>query len=214
MVTVKTSANTVSAPGGQAWKIAALVASVGLGTGVVSFLVQGRLPGDWYYLGNSGAVWLVPTFFMGALVGSQRWAAVAGLATLAGCLVGYFVSGTLGGVAYAWVYIGYWAGVALVGGPVFGLAGRWWRDVHRPRRVLALALLGGVFIAEGAYTLLVNPHLSVGWPLITAGVAAPLVVGRSAGDRLWALAALVPAAALGGAAYAALLGLMSLAAGA
>jgi hypothetical protein len=182
-----------------------MMAVVGLAVGALSFLAQGRLPGDWYYLGNSGAVWLVPAFFMGALVRSQRWAAVAGLGTLAGCLLGYFATGTLWDVPYSWVLIAYWVGVALVGGPVFGLAGRWWRDERQARRALALALLGGVFLAEGVYSLVFNPHLSVGWPLIAAGVLIPIIVGRSLRDRLWGLAALLPVAALGGAAFLVLL---------
>lgn len=92
-----------------------------------------------------------------------------------------------------------------MGGPLFGLAGRWGRDERQPRRGLALALPGGVFLAEGVYSLMFNPHLSVGWPLVGAGLLIPLLVGRSNRDRLWGLAALLAVAALGGAAFAVLL---------
>jgi hypothetical protein len=168
------------------WRLVIVVAAVGLAVGALSFLAQGWLSGDWSYLGNSGVVWLVPAFFMGALARSQRRAAVAGLGTLAGCLAGYFIAGTLWGVPYARLIILYWAGVAIVVGPLLGLAGRWWRDARQWRRAVALALLGGVFVAEGIYTLLVNSHLSVGWPLIGAGMLVPLLLGRSARPVVWA----------------------------
>lgn len=185
----------------------ALIAGVGLTVGALSFLVQGRLPGDWAQIGNSGAVWLVTALFMGALVRSPFGASLAGFAALAACLIGYFVTGTVSDVPYAWYYIGLWFGVALVGGPVFGLAGRGWRDERRWAHVSALGLLGGVFIAEGIFTLLVNTHLSTGWPLIAVGVLIPLLFGRSWRDRLWGVLALVPAVILGGAAYAVVNGL-------
>jgi hypothetical protein len=183
-------------------RVILVAVGVGLLVGAVSFLLQGRLPGDWSYLGNSGAVWMAPAFGVGALARRDRWAALAGFTALAACLVGYFAAGMAWGVPYGLAFIVYWSLVAVVGGPLAGVAGRWWRHADvRWRRALGLALLGGVFVAEGVYTLRYNAHLSVGWPLFVTGVLAPLLLGRSMRDRLWGLAALVPMALAGVAAY-------------
>ncbi len=179
-----------------------IVVGVGLATGALSLLVQGRLPGDWAQIGNSGAVWLAVSFSMGALWRSPRQALGAGLAALAGCLIGYFATGMASGVPYAAYFVALWSVVALVGGPLFGLAGYGWRVPHRVSHVAGLGLLGGLFVSEGLFTLLVNQHFTTGWPLVVVGLIMPLMLGRSWRDRLWASAASLGAAMLGAGAYA------------
>lgn len=93
-----------------------------------------------------------------------------------------------------------WVVVALVGGPVLGMAGRWWRGDRQRLRIAALALLGGVFFAEGLDWVLRNFHAgTMGWTMMAVGVVVPLVLGRTNGERLWGLTAELPVivAALG-----------------
>jgi hypothetical protein len=103
-----------------------LVLVVGLSTGGLTLLGQAVLDGDWNRLANSGAIWVTVAFAVGALMLSDREAAVAGTSVLLLALVGYQLAASvshasLGGSAFV-----IWSGTALVGGPVFGLAGRRW----------------------------------------------------------------------------------------
>ncbi|MEV6927811.1 DUF6518 family protein [Dactylosporangium sp. NPDC051485] len=174
----------------------------GLLLGVVTLLLGDVLPAGSSRLANSGAVWAVGAFAAGAVCRDGRWRAwLAGTAVLVGAVLGYY--GALVGFAHHAVDRAHlhgpvqWSAVGLLGGPVFATAGAWWRDERRQRRVLGLCLLGGVFLAEGAYLLV--SHRPVGEAVIVAviGVLVPLAMGRDARDRLCGALALAPAAALG-----------------
>jgi hypothetical protein len=70
-------------------------------------------------------------------------------------------------------------------------------------RVLAVALLGAVFVAEGAYTLFAIPDLArVGWVEVVVGLAVPVLLGRDARERLVGVALLVPLTCAGLVAFA------------
>ncbi len=91
--------------------------------------------------------------------------------------------------------------MALVSGPPFGLAGYWWWDERRSRRAVALALLGGLFVAVGLYHLWYLQDLLAGWSEVAIGILAPLLLGRSNRDRLWGLLTLPGAVLLAVLAY-------------
>src|SRR5262245_58258338 len=74
------------------WHATVLASVVGIAIGVLTLIGQGHLPGAWQHLANTGGPWLVGAFFIGALTPSSRWAAVAGLVTLLGALLGYYVA--------------------------------------------------------------------------------------------------------------------------
>jgi hypothetical protein len=156
---------------------------LGLVIGAETLIGQGRLPGAWQHLANTGGPWLVGAFFIGAFMPSQRLAATAGLATLFGCLLGYYVAAHILVDASADSgTVVFWIGAALVGGPLFGLAGHWWRAADardadardadtsgwrdapvwgqrwgRWRRAVGAGLLGAVIVAEGLFLLQVVP---------------------------------------------------------
>jgi hypothetical protein len=175
-----------------------LVAGAGLATGGLTLLGQAVLDAEWNRLANSGAIWLAVAFAVGSRMASDREAVVAGTATLLFALVGYEVAARVASASIGFAGLVIWSGTALVGGPVYGLAGRRWRVGAGRGRVLALALLGAVFVAEGAYTLLAIPDLArVGWVEVVVGLALPLLLGRDARERLVGVALLVPIACLG-----------------
>ena len=73
----------------------------------------------------------------------------------------------------------FWTACALVGGPLFGLAGRLWRTAAPERKGLGMAILAGVFVAEGlyAYWHQLHHHLTAAlW--IGIGAALALLAGR------------------------------------
>jgi hypothetical protein len=175
-----------------------VVAAVGLAAGLLTLLGQAVLDDDWNRLANSGAVWLTVAFGVGAAMVSDRQAAVAGLGSLLMALLGYQLAASVAQAPMSTSAVLIWSATAIVGGPVFGLSGRRWRSDRGRGRLLAMALLGAVYVAEGANTLLSIPELAnAGWAEVIVGVGVPVVLGRDRAERLGALGLLVPLALLG-----------------
>ncbi|MER6514662.1 DUF6518 family protein [Nonomuraea sp. NPDC001636] len=169
------------------WWTSALLA--GLGFGVVTNLAQGWLPGAWNQVANSGAVWCVPAFVVGALLAgwaSARSAAVAGLCASIGLVVGYygyaeFGRDGMGSFAYPLV----WLVMAVISGSLFGVAGLWWRNGRTIRnRVIGLAALGGVFGMEGILYAFVLHYAPQAWVCLAVLVLVPLVLARRQRERM------------------------------
>jgi hypothetical protein len=185
-----------------------MVVVAGLGIGVLTAYAQGWLPGQWGTLANSGAVWLVFAFAVGSFMPSGGGAAAAGFVTLVGAVIGYYVAVPIvvDGAAANLHSVVIWSGTALVGGPVFGVAGRWWRS-HRPapRPSIALALLGGALVGEGLYlTMCCSRFKTAGLVMFAAGLMVPLALGRSTRERLIAFALMVPLVVVAFGAYRAI----------
>lgn len=184
------------------WRGLIVAALGGVVLGTLSLLLNGLLPGGSNRLVNSGAVWVVGAFVAGAMLRDGAWRIwLAGTAVLVGAVAGYYgslamferhpvSSAELTGPVE-------WALVGLAAGPLFATAGAWWRDSRLVRRLPALCLLGGVFIAEGAYLL--ARHRPVAEALIVAviGVLVPVFLGRELRDRVYGVLGLIPAAVLG-----------------
>jgi len=184
------------------WQVVVLVATCGLAVGALTLVGQGLLLGSWNQIANSGAIWLVPVFFIGSLMPTDKCAAVSGIGTLFGALIGYYATAELVlGFSTDFFFFALWTGTAIIGGPMFGMAGHWWRSERLSRQVAAIALLGGVFVSEGLYLLFHIHELPAGWCWIAIGVLIPLFLGRSAKNRLFALLALPLVVLLGVAAY-------------
>jgi hypothetical protein len=187
------------------WPGVFVVAIVGLATGVLTQLGQGILPDGWSQVANAISPWLLVAFFVGAALPTTRWAAVAGVAVLLLAVVGYYAMIELRyGYGASRSSLVLWGIASLAGGPVFGVAGRWWRDQREWKRAAALGLVGAVFVAEGAYLILILPEPAVGIGFVLVGLAMPLLLGRSWPDRGRGYVAMVPALALGAAGYVAL----------
>lgn len=139
-----TSPSELAAPGDRPRSRAGRVlmaAGGGLLLGVLTNLAQGWLPGAWNQIANSGAAWSAVAFAAGALLyRSDRvvQAAIRGQAAEAGLVVGYYGYAEIGrdGVGNL-LFPLIWLGLACVAGPLFGVAGQWWRGGHdeRPRPV-------------------------------------------------------------------------------
>jgi hypothetical protein len=185
------------------WVAAALL--LGLGVGVVTLAGQAVLPVELNRLANSGAIWVTVAFVAGMLAPSDRTAALAGLVTLLAALAGYFGAAAASHAGVSTSTVAIWTGTALVGGPSFGIAGRWWATASGWRPALAAAALGGVYVAEGAWTLLVVPHMALaGWVSVGAGIIVALALPRDARTRVRAFALLPVLALVGLVGYAAI----------
>jgi hypothetical protein len=188
----------------------AWIVGIGLAFGALTVLGQAILPGSWNHFANSGAVWLVAAFMVGIWTPSVLWAMMGGFISLIMALAGYTVVITVLGLTYPFSAMAFWGTVALVGGPVFGLAGQWWRHPTGSwRHATSAALMGGVFIAEGWYLLTIIQDMLAGWVSIVIGVLFAILLPRSWKDRFHSLAALVPIVLLGIGAFALLARLTS-----
>ncbi|GAA5196248.1 DUF6518 family protein [Rugosimonospora acidiphila] len=177
-------------------------ALAGLAVGGLTLEMQGTLPGVLNHLGNSGAVWSLAAFGAGAALPVRGFrAAVAGTLVLVGAVVGYYGSTTaflrddvsraaLTGPAV-------WIAVAVVAGPIFGVAGALSRAGRPVYRAAALGALGAVFVAEGLYLAVVVRQAGEAALMVGLGVVLPPLLGRGGADRLRGLAALVPMTLLG-----------------
>ena len=99
----------------------------GLAVGALSSIGRLRLDGTLDAFANSTSTWLVAPFLVGSLAASRRGAAAAGFATCAAQLVAYYIVDHVQEVGTTGSLVAFWTACALVGGPVFGLAGRLWR---------------------------------------------------------------------------------------
>lgn len=187
-------------PGAWGAATAAMAATAGgVLLGVLTNLAQGWLPGAWNQLANSGAVWSAVAFVGGALLarrGSARLAAVGGLGAEVGLVVGYygyaeFGRDGMGDLLFPLV----WLGMACVAGPLFGVAGHWWRRGEGARvRVAGLAAFAGLFGMEGVMAAWDLHHASQAWACFAVFALVPLLMARTHRERAFTLAAAVPCA--------------------
>ncbi|TKK79074.1 hypothetical protein FDA94_36060 [Herbidospora galbida] len=202
------------------WRRAVPIAlGAGLAAGVLTNLGQGRLPGAWNQIANSGAVWSVAAFVAGALAAGApprgftaygpgttpaprdrsalHHALLAGLAAELGLVVGYYGYAEFGrdGMGnFYWPLV--WVVMACVAGPVFGVAGLWWRrGVARWQRVGGLAALAGVFGMEAAHYAFVLEYAPQAWACLAVFLLVPLLARTAREVGLTSLAA-VPLAGL------------------
>ena len=202
-----------SAPG-QAWRLGLLVVAAGLATGIATQLGQSVLPDGWSQVANAISPWLVVAFLLGSRMPDRRWAALAGIAALVLALVGYYAMIELRyGYGASTSSLLLWGSAAVVGGPVFGIAGWSWRFDDGWRRAAAVGLLAACLIAEGAYLVVILPDPAVGAAFVVVGALVPVVLARSGSDRGRAYVAVIPALALGAVGYLVFIALANLTAG-
>jgi hypothetical protein len=165
---------------------AALILTTGLAVGAMTSIGQAHLSGTLNPLVNSASAWLVAPFFIGSRMRSDRGAAAAGLAVCLLQLVGYSVTAELRGFSAGGSILVFWSACALVGGPIFGAAGRAWRARTDALRDLGAAVLPAAFLAEGLWVYVYELHYYSAAALwIAIGAVLALTLTRGLGERRW-----------------------------
>ncbi|MFJ9704529.1 DUF6518 family protein [Streptomyces sp. NPDC101234] len=183
-------------------RVATAAAAVGgLAFGVLTNLAQGWLPGAWNQLANSGAVWSTVAFAAGALLahrGTLSRAVACGLGAEAGLVVGYYAYAELGRDGMGSLFFPLvWLGMACIAGPLFGVAGHWWRsDRDARRRIVGLAAFGGLFGSEALMAAWDLHHAPQAWTCFAAFTLVPLLMARANRERVHSLALALPCALL------------------
>ncbi|MER7492776.1 DUF6518 family protein [Streptomyces pharetrae] len=173
----------------------------GLLFGVLTNLAQGWLPGAWNQLANSGSVWAACAFTTGALLarrGTLSRAAVGGVGAEVGLVLGYYGYAEFGREGMgALLFPLLWLGMACVAGPLFGVAGHWWRrgkDVRR--RIAGLAAFAGLFGMEGLMYTWDLHYMPQAMACFAVFALVPLLMARTHRERALTLAAAAPCALL------------------
>ena len=155
--------------------------AIGAGIGVTTSFLQARLPMPWDALANSASPWLAGGFAAGALQYRRGTAVAAGLSACVLEVVSYYVTSMARGFTASHGYVVFWTVCALVGGPLFGLAGWGWRHETGRRAAISAAFLPGTFFAEAAGSYLLRLHYVPDAVLYLAIGAVLLVVVWPAG---------------------------------
>jgi len=187
---------------------AALFAAVaaGLVFGAFSAYGQAELEGTLEAFPNSISTWLVAPFLVGILAPARSSAAVAGIVTCAFQLAGYYAVNVVQDIGTTASLVGFWTACAVVGGPIFGIAGHLWRAAEPRWGGLGIAVLAGAFVAEGAYAFLLREDRYLAGALwIAIGVALALWSSRGNARQLRWLALTVPLGVAGEAALTSVL---------
>ncbi|MFD4767308.1 DUF6518 family protein [Streptomyces niveus] len=181
------------------WALALSAALAGgLAFGVLTNLGQGWLPGALNQLANSGAVWSAVAFAAGAVLAGRvtlPLAAVAGLLAELGLVIGYYAYAEYGfnraGMGDTGAPLT-WLGMAVIAGPLFGVAAVWARRGRTTlRRTAGVAALAGLFGAEGIQYLWVLHYPVQATVCIAALILLPLLMARSSRERALTLSTAV-----------------------
>jgi hypothetical protein len=157
-----------------AYLYALLIGSV---VGFLTVIGQKYLPGSLNSLANSGAVWLIPAFFVAAL-GKRLFASIAlCVETLAVCVVSYYAfeavinSHSVVFSGFAWV----WLGCAFVFGAIFG-TGAYFYTNKTCYYHWGAGLLPAVFLSEGLNELIHLPDYAHMIPAIIGRIVVGIVL--------------------------------------
>jgi hypothetical protein len=182
---------------GRRWWLWVGTALAGLALGAASVYPYVYTAGPLHLLGNSAAVWLLAAFGVGAYAGRPARGAIAGTVLLVATVLAFFATYK---ALYPDNHVGrvaaFWLGTAVVGGPVFGLAGGVWRSGDAVRRGIAAAIVGGAFVAEAIAFKPVTGEVWR-WFEIAGGVVLCLLLATGRRARIVALCALPVWVALG-----------------
>ncbi|GGC17110.1 DUF6518 family protein [Cellulomonas carbonis] len=183
-----------------------LASSAGLGVGGLTSLGQTLLGSTAFAgLGNAVSPWLVLPFAVGALARRDGHASAAGLLACVAQVFGYYLVAHLRGFGVSNAFLIIWAVAGVLGGPLFGWAGRAWRTATGRVRGLGPALLVGCWVSEAIVTYLVVLRYGSEAAVFGAVAAVLTVLLGVAGRQLRSLLTWLPAACLlGGAGFAAL----------
>jgi hypothetical protein len=174
--------------------LAAALAVGGL-VGAATDLLQAQLNSPWLSLVNAESPWLAPAFAVGAAARRRRHAGVAGAVVCVVELSAYNAAAVARHIAINASVTTFWIVCAVLGGPLFGIAGRLWREAAGPTRGLGPALLGSVFLGEAAIVYAVYlRYYSSAVLFVVIGIALVALLGvhgrQHTRTAMWMLATL------------------------
>ena len=144
---------------------------LGLLIGILTVMGQKYLPGSLNSLANSGAIWLIPAFFMASTAGKKLPSIILCAETLIVCVISYYWAESIFNqhtFVFGDFYFYLWLICAVIAGIIFGFGANLYRQKSTHYNWGA-SLLPAVFLAEGLSEII---HLSEYMHMI------PAVIGR------------------------------------
>jgi len=182
------------------WSRRLVAASVvGLLVGAATSGAQTVLGGTSFAgLANAVSPWVVAPFLVGSTGRGRFSAPVLGLITCVGEVAGYYLTAAARGFGVNPSMVALWVVAGVVGGLVFGLAGRSWRAASGRERGLGAALLIAAWWCEAIVTYGIHlGYFDDAVVFAVVGAALGFGLGRHARQHVAIAAWLVPALALG-----------------
>ncbi len=132
--------------------------AIGLLTGILTVVGQKFLSGSWNSLANSGAVWLIPAFFVSGWGKKMPWSIALCIESLIACVLSYYAfEAVMNGHAFEFAGLAFlWLVCAFIFGTVFGIGAYLFSQKKRYYHWGA-GLLPAVFLAEGLIELIHLP---------------------------------------------------------
>lgn len=124
---------------------------VGITVGIFTNIGQKYLPGSLNSIANSGAVWLIPAFFVSAWVADFKKSIICSIETLFVCVVTYYWFESVlnsHSLKFGGYYFYLWLGCAVVFGSIFGI-GAYFYSQKKKHYQWGAGLLPAVFLSEG-----------------------------------------------------------------
>ncbi len=167
----------------------AVAVAIGVVVGVGTSFAQAQLDLPWAALANSASPWLLAGFAAGAIQFRRGTAIAAGFVTCALEVASYYATSVARGFPVSHAWIAFWAGAALVGGPIAGWAGWAWRRATAWWQALGASFAAGTFLAEGlgAYQFRLHYesaailYLVIGVAMLAVALMLPAVAAGPAG---------------------------------
>ena len=132
-----------------------LAAAAAFVLGGLTSVGQQFLPEDLGSLANSAGSWTAICFAVLIVSRATGWrAAVLGLLVFIALNEGYGLVTRLKGFDYGILFDNYWTIIAIIAGPIVGLAAAWVRSSRAALVAMGAAVPSAVLIGEGAYGLL------------------------------------------------------------
>lgn len=131
---------------------------IGLVVGVLTLIGQAFLPGNFNSIANSGAVWLMPAYYLASRLESIKQAIISCILCLIGSVYGYYIFEAMWN-NHTFTFFSYykflWVVCALIAGTIFGMASNKGKTSQNNfYKSIGKSVLPAVFIAEGLNILM------------------------------------------------------------
>lgn len=166
---------TIYGKGITRWVYALLL---GFFVGILTLVGQKYLPGSMNSLANSGAIWLIPAFFIAVSARTKLSAISLCIETLIVCVFSYYwMESILNQHSFDWGdhYFYLWLICSVIAGAIFGL-GAFFYGQKSKLYYWGASLLPAVFFAEGLNELIHLPDYIQMFPAVLGKVIIGLVL--------------------------------------
>jgi len=178
---------------------------MGLVIGILTVIGQAYLPGNFNSIANSGAVWLVPAYFISSKFSSVKKSIISCILCLISSVLGYYIFESIWN-NHAFTFFSYykflWLVCAVIAGTVFGIAANKRNFSENVLyKSIGKSMLPAVFMSEGLNILLHKQDymhmINVGYTWILFGFVLVIVLFKKDIFKKESILSLILTVALG-----------------